>query len=153
MFAQDPQPQVHTGERVLSQEEYCQGDLDSKISQYHKQSRDLATHQLREIAVEPTKRRNHGKEKAELRPKVQAKKNEEERKESQGKSVNHRRNIQATLDRNSLSPSPVRNLVKKEPRTRDRTLPPFKRTQVTTNPPVRVSHQESEGHHKEYSQL
>ena len=87
MFSQDPQPQVHSEEWILSQEEYGQLDIDSKMSQYYKHSRNQA----------PT----------------QAKKQETERKEARSKSANHQRNLQGTLDRNSSSPPPVRAPVEK----------------------------------------
>ena len=72
MFTQDPQPQAQTGEWILSQEEYGQRELRSKVSQYHKNSREAVTQRLREIAGEPAKRRDHGKEATETRRKVQA---------------------------------------------------------------------------------
>jgi hypothetical protein len=60
-----------------------------------------------------TKRRDNGKDKAETRPHVQAKKHEAERKEFRTKNVNHQRNRQA-LDRNFPSSPQVRDLVEKE---------------------------------------
>ena len=114
MFTQDPQPQAQTGEWILSQEEYGQRELRSKVSQYHKNSHEAVTKRLREIAGELAKRRDHGKEVTETR------RQEAECREARPKSANHHRNLQATLDRNSPSLWVIQE--KEKPRVKDKSL-------------------------------
>ena len=81
LFTQEPQAQ--TGELLLSQEEYGQRELRSEVSQYHKNSCETEIQRLREIAGEPAKRRDHGKEAAVARSKVQARRQKAERREAE----------------------------------------------------------------------
>ena len=134
MFTQDPQPQAQTGEWILSQEEYRQRELSSKVIQYHKNSCEEVTQRLRENAGEPEKRSDHGKEATETRIKVQARRQESEQREACSKSTNNQKNLQATIDLNSLPPPPWDIQEKKKPRVKDKTLHSTHGNRVITNP-------------------
>ena len=97
----EPDPQTQTREWFRHGRE-----LHEAENQFHRRTREPEIERLRDIRGESEKRADHGRKTALERSQVQARRQEAGRRDVRSRSINHRRNLSATWDRNSPSPPP-----------------------------------------------
>ena len=130
LYAQNPQTQ--TGEWLLGSEE-----LQEVENQFYRNTREPEIQQFRDIRGEPEKRADHGQWADTERSQVQARRQEAKQREARSKSVNHQRNLQATLDHNSPSPPPPTIHREEKIKPKDKSLHSTAHSRVVTNPRTR----------------
>ena len=124
-----PDPQAQTGEWIHHNRE-----LQTTEDQFYRRTREPEIERLREIRGEPKKRADHGRKTTVEQSQVSARRQEAGRREARSKSVNHRRNLSATWDRDS--PSPPLPIITREEKVqpKDKGLHAVARSLEVTNP-------------------